>query len=456
MKLKKMSKMGKSILLSSLAILAFGGVAAGTTYALFTSNAETQISVSTGKVSVETTVDQDSVYTKEIYDEDWTKGAEATFNGSIEFDEGTVTLKNIVPGDAVKFDVKVSNKSTVTTKMRTVIQASEDDGVASGLKIKIGETEFSGVAISKWTETAVGSDDETVTIEIELPEDTENEYQDKSCTLKYSVEAVQGNAQTKDAIVVTPSTASKVTLSDNQDYYFAPGEYGDSAFYLHGKKNVSFIGTEGAHFKSFTAGYHSGQDGQNAKADSTFLIDGIKASGVITANVVDKSFEIKNSEAQKITVNTYNLEGIDLVVNSNTLTGNLENTYGVYICPDVTNYSLTVNGNTFDNIYKSAIYVQGSGQGSAVTGAKSIEVKNNTFNSYGKKVKDYAAFKIHSDTNYAPTSKTDLNEKATALAQSIRNANTFSEEMKGDAEHYYLADFYDKLVKFDLTTVDSK
>lgn len=115
-----MSKMGKSILLSSLAILAFGGVAAGTTYALFTSNAETQISVSTGKVSVETTVDQDSVYTKELYDEDWTKGVEATFNGSIEFDEGTVTLKNIVPGDAEHYYLADFHDKLVKFDLTTV------------------------------------------------------------------------------------------------------------------------------------------------------------------------------------------------------------------------------------------------------------------------------------------------------------------------------------------------
>lgn len=109
--MKKMSKMGKSILLSSLAIVAFGGIAAGTTYALFTSNAETTVSVSTGKVKVDTKVSDIHLYSLDESTDTTKELAEGattfTNGGTFAYDEntGAIELDRLTPGDKVEFTI---------------------------------------------------------------------------------------------------------------------------------------------------------------------------------------------------------------------------------------------------------------------------------------------------------------------------------------------------------------
>lgn len=102
----------------------------------------------------------------------------------------------------------------------------------------------------------------------------------------------------------------------------------------------------------------------------------------------------------------------------------------VYIVPNTTNYDLTITGNKLSNIKSHAIGVQGCGDGSAVTAAKSVTVSNNNFISYGVGGdSNRAAFKIWEDTKFAPTDSATITNDAATLVASIKDSNTFSSSL---------------------------
>lgn len=193
-----MKKYTKTIMLSALAAVAFGGLAVGSTYALFTSEAETKLTVTSGKVAVKAEIQNLKLYSLneesgEVVSLD--SKSEFTNGGKVELDGTNVALSNITPGDKVEFELKVSNESTVAIKYRTVIESLADTGLFAELKVKINSKEFNGErAASEYQKLAVGSEPLVIPVSVELPVDAGNEYQEKSCSLSCKVEAVQGNA----------------------------------------------------------------------------------------------------------------------------------------------------------------------------------------------------------------------------------------------------------------------
>ncbi len=236
--MKKIKKFNKTIVLSALAALAFGGIAAGTTYALFTSESTTNVSVTTGKVAVDSEVvseslkiysgenltgnpEEDAKNIKETANGTFTNGGTATLTGN-----NTLSLANMTPGDKVSFKIKVTNSCSVKVKYRTRVSLSEDTGLYGGLSIKIGEHKVLG--ITDWAELAVGSDEQVLECEVSLPSDKGNEYQDKNCTIAFTVEAVQGNAKTVNDIAY-------YNLDDFNNLTAIPDDVKDVYVYLGNK-----------------------------------------------------------------------------------------------------------------------------------------------------------------------------------------------------------------------------
>ncbi len=189
-------KKNKVIASAMLGICLSASLLAGATYALFTSEHEVNIAVKSGKVDVLATIDQTSVQTKSLTT-DWEDGTDHLYNGTATFnaDSNSLDLSNIVPGDAIKFNINVKNNSTIAVKYRTRL-TFKDNGLYDGLKIKIGE--YENMAITNWEDLAVNSDTQTIACSIELPSDAGNEYLEKSCSISYLVEAIQGNATTEN------------------------------------------------------------------------------------------------------------------------------------------------------------------------------------------------------------------------------------------------------------------
>ncbi|MBR2375578.1 MAG: hypothetical protein IKA88_04750, partial [Clostridia bacterium] len=197
-----------------LAIMLCISLIAGATFALFTSKSKVNIAVSSGKVSVTASIDNASVQTKQLYDTNYTQGADNMYEGVATFDENGLTLEKLVPGDGIQFNIVVENESSVTVQYRTIIICENDNGLFAALNVSIGDKlGYNGVTfVSDWAQLAVGAADAIVPVTIELPEDSGDEYQDKACTVSYKVEAVQGNAQVENPAAGTVYIYNKIDM----------------------------------------------------------------------------------------------------------------------------------------------------------------------------------------------------------------------------------------------------
>lgn len=195
--------MKKKILITSLLSIAVCfSLIIGATLALFTSKSNVNIAVSSGKVSVVASVDTESIQTKQL-NTDYVNGVEGMFGGAESLDmseAGTVSLENILPGDGVRFDIVVTNDSTVNVQYQTVVTVEGDIDLFIGLKVTVGDKVFDGMsAYSTWQYlTTEQKEVSKTTVSIELPEDAGNQYQGKTCSIVYRVNAVQGNAEVEE------------------------------------------------------------------------------------------------------------------------------------------------------------------------------------------------------------------------------------------------------------------
>lgn len=183
--------MKSKVLLSSiLTIVLCLSLIAGSTLALFSSESKVNVAVNSATVKVEAIASDLTVGS--------TLGAPI---GSAELVGNTLTLINLVPGDYATFSINIDNQSNVAINFRTVISvASETEtDLFSGLVFTVDGVELHTVdeegnlLVADWAALAAGEGDKTVTVKVHLPETAGNEYQNKTCTITYIVEAVQGN-----------------------------------------------------------------------------------------------------------------------------------------------------------------------------------------------------------------------------------------------------------------------
>ncbi len=184
----------KVILSSILSLVLCLSLIAGGTFALFTSEAKTNIAITSGKVEVKAIIENLKMYSLNHIDqitfdgEEMDRTADGSFllGGTATINNGALTLTNIMPGDRVEFDVNIENSSNVAVKYRTLIATENDTGLYAGLT-----TEFDK-AFGEWE--TLESTGATIHGKIGLPASSGNTYSDKSVTLIIMVEAVQGNA----------------------------------------------------------------------------------------------------------------------------------------------------------------------------------------------------------------------------------------------------------------------
>lgn len=231
--------MKKKLLITSiLSVIMCMSLIVGATFALFTSEDNVDITVTSGEVKIEAEIANTQYKTLQ---EDWTSfdtTANLAIGGAITVDNttGAITFNKVVPGDGIKFDVNVDNSSNVKVKFRTIAtNTSLDDTLFNVLKISINGQEFSGKSATKWTELEAEVDPETIKVEIELPENVKgDEYMNKTCTLNVLVEAVQGNADVLDYVIVREDVATDATTNlttedkilDNNEYASAKVKQG--------------------------------------------------------------------------------------------------------------------------------------------------------------------------------------------------------------------------------------
>lgn len=221
---KTMKKtMKRNVVLSSImAIVLCISLIAGGTFALFTSESKVNIAVTSGKVNVVASIDELTLYSPAAIGEsaitnETNIATETTFGngGTATISGNTLTLTNVTPGDKANFNIVIENNSNVKIQYRTVIACDADTGLFEGLAFTIGGASVTGK--TAWTLLDAGADIADLACSVELPIGSGNEYQEKTCTISFTVEAVQGNAEmpvewdgeepgTEDAPAADPET----------------------------------------------------------------------------------------------------------------------------------------------------------------------------------------------------------------------------------------------------------
>ena len=222
----------KIIISSILTIAMCFSLIAGSTFALFTSNSEVNVTISSAKVDID--VEASGLVYKSTLGE--------TLLGSANLDGNVITLENLVPGDYVTFTLTVTNNSTVAVNYRALINVVENKGLLDGLVISYNEAFASSWDVLAASTEEDGTTVKTVTVRIELPEDAGNEYQGKSCKLAYVVEAVQGNVSVIDDI----SGLEDAIKNGEKTITLKAGEYALPASLL--KADTTLICSEGTVF----------------------------------------------------------------------------------------------------------------------------------------------------------------------------------------------------------------
>lgn len=189
--------MNKKRLISSLLTIALCvSMIAGSTFALFTSKDTIDVSVKAAKVNIEATI---SDITLSSMGADM--GADAAVGGTFEnggtatYDAqtGAFTLTNIAPGDKVNFKVNIINNSNIKIQYR-VTEIIKGD-LVDALVAKVDDVELVSNS-STWTLWDIPTEaTKTVShnVSIELPVDVNDDYQEKTASVTFIVEAVQSN-----------------------------------------------------------------------------------------------------------------------------------------------------------------------------------------------------------------------------------------------------------------------
>ena len=241
----------KSIVLAAVSAAVFASISVGTTFALFTSKAETNIEVSSGKINVSATLNELNVYSavfdseteyhEELQDE--TREEESGLiehlfsNGgyaAYDSDQSTLIIDRITPGDLVKFSFGIANTSNVSFKYRFSYVAVDTDenpdtsylDLVTGMdtSIKVGSAEpvtYHGLAKyhTAWEVKSADASLDGVEFSLSLPVDAGNEFQDKEAKILISFEAIQANAYTDgDAEIVLVEQKACVNPITNAYY----------------------------------------------------------------------------------------------------------------------------------------------------------------------------------------------------------------------------------------------
>lgn len=222
--------MKKKILLSSMVTIVLClCLIAGSTFALFTSESEMNIAITSGNVELTASIDAVDLYsvrpvqageTAEVTDENqagyvYEQQQNGTFanGGTAALVNGNeLTLSRITPGDKVVINVASLNTSDVTIKARYTVEVLSGEELASGLVITLKDANGNVIDtlvgldsfISTWETLAAGEQLAATKLEIELPVDAGNEYQHNAIlaqnpnyngvSINILIEAVQGNA----------------------------------------------------------------------------------------------------------------------------------------------------------------------------------------------------------------------------------------------------------------------
>ena len=232
-------KQKSSIIIASLASIAVAGsLIAGATYALFTSKSETNIAVTSGKVDVVATLEKVEIYSPTLIAADGLSvidGANAASGdvfangGKATFTDNSLTLDKVTPGDKVTFKINVTNYSNVETKYKTKLSLLDGDEILFNMLSLKDTSDTTGHEIcsyeTNWKDLDPTTDEANGTLTIsdeyslELPIAAGNIFQNRTCSIGFSVEAIQANASTTSFYEVSTEAEFNTAIRASGDKY---------------------------------------------------------------------------------------------------------------------------------------------------------------------------------------------------------------------------------------------
>lgn len=199
-----MKSMKRNVIVSAfLAIALCLSVVAGATFALFTSSAKVNLSITSATVRLsDVTVENRQMYSLVDVNPDTLEGTEidrteeGTFflGGTVDYSDGTFTINKMAPGDRITFDIKVANESNIPVKYRAVISDPEGSNLTDVLVITVNNEMYLGKSETDYADLAVG-EAAVVPVEVELPVSASDDLAGKTVTLTVTVEAIQGSVK---------------------------------------------------------------------------------------------------------------------------------------------------------------------------------------------------------------------------------------------------------------------
>ena len=180
----------KVIISSILTIAMCFSLIAGSTFALFTSNSQANIAVTSGNLEVVANINDDLALTSLGVAQTGTFANGGTAEIVTKDGIPTLELLRLTPGDSVSFSITVTNKSNVAMKYQ--FTWSVDGELVQYLTATVnGEA-----LVNNSTDWALweGAPTQNFTVVVTLPETVGNEAQNKTASITFKVDAVQANA----------------------------------------------------------------------------------------------------------------------------------------------------------------------------------------------------------------------------------------------------------------------
>ncbi len=184
----------KTILSAIVMMILSLTIISGSTFALFTDSEQVDVTVKSGRINVEATVDKDSFKLYSMDEEQPTVDGKGTFanGGTAEIlSNSSLVLDRVTPGDKVTFDINLTNDSNVSISYRVLWNVSGD--LAKDLTVTAdGKKVVNSKGI--WTAWDITEGDtKTVNMAVELPKE-KADCMDKEAVITYAVEVIQANA----------------------------------------------------------------------------------------------------------------------------------------------------------------------------------------------------------------------------------------------------------------------
>lgn len=210
--------MNKKILAPIAVAIAMLCASVGTTFALLSSKSSAEVSISSGKISVDSETDLNWALSRYEDEVPFNAVAEAIRTGSshdaVFENTGTLDIVNagsvssimldrMTSGDQVSVDIAAKNSSNINIKWRYVVELEGE--LIPGLEISLDGRNISTSSTNKtiygdWSDVVHADEIDlgSYNLIITYPTDASPEYIGKNCSVKMYFESVQGNATVHD------------------------------------------------------------------------------------------------------------------------------------------------------------------------------------------------------------------------------------------------------------------